>query len=588
MGITHQNQDIMNTLSVTRSGSNNAPPKLPNEMWLKIFSNLSHEHLLQTSLVCKDWCQIAWAPELKRKSKLVITRQKLKYICDILQNRELKCENVQVDDESGEFSSGEYKFLLQIFKHLSPHLVQVKLHGASNLSMLNNPMPKLRELDLSESWLDGIIPLHLTTSSNLKSLSMPTYDSEHLKFQLLSNLAQTAGTRLEKLSLYIGYSSIDCLGALRPYAPSLRWLKLELFVTQVDLILEHHLADIFNKFKRLESLHIKGPFNTKAIRIIFENLPRDNRLKTIVLEFCVWCNGDDLLQLIVEKWSDSLESLDLRGLVVSEDAAKQLSFVSHKLHRLELCFPSALMAQNLFQNLFPKVNKTLTELKLIQWRPIGEFFVALIQRLTLLTTLDLRDTIPTVDGEEMGYVFLHLTRLRHLFLPQCVSENDQEVLCSTSNLSNLKGLQTLHSCLCPITALQDLNSNFKFKDLTKLELQTCQRITSLSVSNLLNISIFFPVLEDLNICNDLVFFSSDIPNMLEAFKTYATGSPTISAKATGKGVGKAVRYEEEMKTRIFMVLLALVPRSRLLSREAPNCNIQLSEHWVLLFISHQV
>lgn len=129
-------------------------------------------------------------------------------------------------------------------------LVQVKLRGASNLSMLNNPMPKLRELDLSESWLDGIIPLHLTKSSNLKSLSMPIYDSKHLKFQLLSNLAQTDGTRLEKLSVYIGYSSIDRLGALRPYALSLRWLKLELFVTQVDFILEQQLADIFNKFTR--------------------------------------------------------------------------------------------------------------------------------------------------------------------------------------------------------------------------------------------------------------------------------------------------------------------------------------------------
>uniref|UniRef100_A0A1B0A610 F-box domain-containing protein n=1 Tax=Glossina pallidipes TaxID=7398 RepID=A0A1B0A610_GLOPL len=465
--------DIMKTSSVTRSDSKKASPKLPNEMWLKIFSNLSHEHLLQASLVCKDWCQIAWAPELKRKSKLVITRQKLKYICDIMQNNYLKCENVQLDDESGEFSSGEYKLLVQIFKHLSPHLVQVKLHGASNLSMLNNPMPKLRELDLSESWSDGIIPLHLTKSSNLKSLSMPTYDSEHLKFQLLSNLAQTAGTRLEKLSVYIGYSSIDCLGALRPYAQSLRCLKLELIVTQVDVIVEHHLADIFNKFSRLESLHIKGPFNTTAIRIIFENLPRANRLKTIILEFCVWCNGDDLLKLIVHKWSDSLESLDLRGLVVSDDLAKQLSFISHKLHSLELCLPSALMAQNLFQTIVPKANKTLTELRLMQWRPIGELFVALIQRLTHLTTLDLRDTIPTIDGKEMDYVFLHLTRLRHLFLPQCVSENDQEDLCSKSNLSNLKGLQTLHSCLCPITALQDLN--FKFKELTKLELQACKR-----------------------------------------------------------------------------------------------------------------
>lgn len=208
---------------------------------------------------------------------------------------------------------------------------------------------------------------------------------------------------------------------------------------------------------------------------------------------------------------------------MSDDSAKELSFLSHKLHRLELCFPSTLIAQNLFQSIVPKANKTLTELKLIKWRPIGEFFVALIQRLTLLTTLDLRDTIPTVDGEEMGYVFLHLTHgIRHLFLPQCVNENDQENLCSKSNLSNLKGLQTLHSCLCPITALQDLNSNFKFKQLTKLELQSCKRVTKLSVSNLVNISTFFPGLEDLNICDNLVFFSSDIRNMRTSFPRLRT------------------------------------------------------------------
>uniref|UniRef100_A0A1A9WXT1 F-box domain-containing protein n=1 Tax=Glossina brevipalpis TaxID=37001 RepID=A0A1A9WXT1_9MUSC len=508
---------VIDASSYIRVANFTTAPRLPAEMWLKILSNLRHGDLLQVNLVCKDWYQLTRAPELRRKSKLVITTRNLKDISDLMEHIDLKYESVEIGDELNVFSNAEHELLLKIFKYLGSDIVQQKLYRVSTISRLNNLLPKIEELDLSESWSDKIVKVDLKKFSKLKSLLMPTYVREHIKSELVSSVIQMSRIRLEKLTVKvgpgIGFFPVDCLNMLETHVSSLRWLKLEFFWLKVDLTLQRKLQETFKKFTQLEVLDLTDIYNKEPISIILENLSKENRLKTIVLVFAG--DGDDLLELIIKKWSDSLECLDLRGLGVGENSVKQLNFMSGKLRRLKLN-AYGLKPQSLLHSIAPKINKTLTELKLFGSHPVGELFCVLAHRVPNLTTLDLKGLISTITDEEMGNIFQNLIHLRHLCLEPCVSEKDIEYLCSKPNISNLKRLQTLYSCFCPIKVLVILNLDFKFRELTKMELIACKRFRKLSISRLVDINIYFPALEELR-SGDLDFSGNKIQEMRKSF-----------------------------------------------------------------------
>uniref|UniRef100_A0A1B0A402 F-box domain-containing protein n=1 Tax=Glossina pallidipes TaxID=7398 RepID=A0A1B0A402_GLOPL len=174
-------QDVMNTLPDTQCDKNTKAPRFPNEIWAKIFNNLSHGDLLQVNLVCKAWYQVACMPQLKRKSKLVITRHNVTDVCNFLDCKDLKYENVLVLDKRwGETSNVEYAYLLKIFDSLASNVVDLTLYQPETLLALNNVLPNLRKLDIENMLFDNDVLVDFTKFPNLKSIVMPQICDDYL------------------------------------------------------------------------------------------------------------------------------------------------------------------------------------------------------------------------------------------------------------------------------------------------------------------------------------------------------------------------------------------------------------------------
>uniref|UniRef100_A0A1A9WUD6 F-box domain-containing protein n=1 Tax=Glossina brevipalpis TaxID=37001 RepID=A0A1A9WUD6_9MUSC len=105
--INLMNMDIMDNLagSSVRCDDNAPVPELSNEIWIKILNELRHADLMQASLACKHWHQMACIPKLKRKSKLIITEVLEikwvhgKYLSDSLENlpKENRLKSIALD-----------------------------------------------------------------------------------------------------------------------------------------------------------------------------------------------------------------------------------------------------------------------------------------------------------------------------------------------------------------------------------------------------------------------------------------------------------------------------------------------------------
>uniref|UniRef100_A0A1B0AYU3 F-box domain-containing protein n=1 Tax=Glossina palpalis gambiensis TaxID=67801 RepID=A0A1B0AYU3_9MUSC len=502
-GIAETN-DVMDSLSDIRDENSISLPALPNEIWLRIFSNLSHGDLLQVKLVCKYWFELAQAPQLQRKSKLVITTQNLKNICDFIKHQDFKRESVVIDEEGRGFSSEDREILLTVFKHLGSDVVRLKIYELSSLSMLSSLLPNLEELNLLDIYSQKSVSVNFNQFPNLKSLLMDGDGDGKTQMQLFSSFYQMSGIRLEALTLNIGRFAASCLAALASHASSLRWLNLKIdFDISRDVILQPQLEETLKNFTQLEVLHIKCHSGATA-RAILENLPKGNRLKTIALDF-PYRDDNDVLEIVAQKWSHSLQRLELAHYTVTENSAKWLNSLSGKLNRLYLC-ECEYVPECLVNSIAPKTNKRLTELKLVNSNLTPKLFCDLFQRLPNLTTLDF--SCNQITDLEMNYLFRHLVHLRHLFLDACKSENVIKQCCSTSNISNLKNLQTLQSCLCPIKVLEISKLDFKFKELTKLYLSPCSRSKNPPATTLVDISKYFPVLEEFCFYNVIIRHTS--------------------------------------------------------------------------------
>uniref|UniRef100_A0A1B0FHT4 F-box domain-containing protein n=1 Tax=Glossina morsitans morsitans TaxID=37546 RepID=A0A1B0FHT4_GLOMM len=296
----------LDTFPGVRHENNVTASQLPNELWLQIFSYLSHGDLLQVKLVCKDWRQLTSAAALNRKSVLVIGTQNLKDIYDYIEHEELKYGSVLIDDSWGDFDYVDRVLLFQIFKQLGPNVVQLKLHDLSSLSILNNPLPKLEELDLydlcsdtrADSYFEYFLPIfNCTKFPRLKSLLMPCYWPSEIQHHVLSDLTRAPTIRLERLNLE-GYYFADNLNVIATHASSLRWLSLNYCMTEGDIIPQNRLKEIFSKCTRLEVLDFRHVCSQQFTKIALESLPKETRLKTIILDG--FCSNNDLLKLIVK------------------------------------------------------------------------------------------------------------------------------------------------------------------------------------------------------------------------------------------------------------------------------------------------
>uniref|UniRef100_A0A1A9VLP1 F-box domain-containing protein n=1 Tax=Glossina austeni TaxID=7395 RepID=A0A1A9VLP1_GLOAU len=430
-----ESTDIMDVSPDTGAVSRIGAANIPNEIWLQVFDNLSHGDLLQITLVCKRWLHLVSRYKLQRGSKLVITKRNLKKICDAIERTQFKCEKVEISNPWSEFRS---------------EVVHIKLHRVSTLTVLSNLLPKLRELDLSDSWPDTRAMVDLKSFSQLTTLLIPEFFT--IQNQLLASLTQMPNVRLQQLSIRIESSAGAWLDVLAKHATSLRWLKLGTVWldawTSACLKFQHRLREIFRMFTQLEVLDI-GTISTRYKKLALENISEKNRLKKIVLSD----NSDKSLEIIVQKWSASLEYLDIKRYRESANDAKQLNIMSGKLRCLIMHDANGLADQRLLYSIAPTSNPKLNELKLSHAQLSKESFCVLTQRLPNLVVLDFKELHSSISDEEMLNIFRYLTRLQHLLLKPCVSENGINHLCSEYNISNLKRLKTLRSCFCPIKVL---------------------------------------------------------------------------------------------------------------------------------------
>uniref|UniRef100_A0A1A9V198 F-box domain-containing protein n=1 Tax=Glossina austeni TaxID=7395 RepID=A0A1A9V198_GLOAU len=385
-----ESQDILRSTQNIRNDETNSAPALPDEMWLQIFCNLSHADLLEVNLVCKHWSQLARAPALTRKSKLVTARENLKDICDLVEHNEFKFQTVEIVDGFDSASDVEHALLLKMFKYLRSNIVQLKLNRPLTLAMLNNPLPKLKELDLSNMCLSESVSVDLSKFSKLKSLLLPYGGEHHINIQLSSPLTEMPKIRLEKLR--IDMHNPNCLNLLTMNASSLR--RLEINLGSATLKEQNHLHEIFKKFEQLKVLRIGGFVDMidQSMRFLLENLPKENRLKAITVNWDA--EPVELLDLIARRWFSCIKSLGLWLTVFdaerrnSENLAKRLGGMSGKLRRLRLD-AREFTPQDLLHSIAPKINTKLTELELFKPDLTEELLLKLFQRLPNLTALDL-------------------------------------------------------------------------------------------------------------------------------------------------------------------------------------------------------
>uniref|UniRef100_A0A1B0A868 F-box domain-containing protein n=1 Tax=Glossina pallidipes TaxID=7398 RepID=A0A1B0A868_GLOPL len=510
-----ESKNILCSMQNVRNDETNSALALPNEMGLQIFCNLSHGDLLEVKLVCKHWSQLTRASALTRKSKLAIARENLKDICDFLEHNDFKFQTVEIVEEFDDPNGVEYALLLKMFKYLRSDIVQLKLNIPLTLSMLNNPLPKLKELDLSDMKFSDSVSLDLSKFSKLKSLLLPYGGEYHIKIQLLSPLTAMPKIRLEKLRIDTYYP--NWLNLLTLNASSLR--RLEINLASLSVAKQIHLREIFKKFAQFKVLRRGGVVEMidQSVRFLLENLPKENRLKAITIDL----DGgpQEVLYLITREWFSCIESLGIRLILFgaagrdSGNLAEWLSVISGKLRRLTLG-PTKFTPQELLHSIAPKINTKLTELDLFKPHLTEELLLGLSQRLPNLMELDLGYS--QLTDEEMCDIFRHLTCLRHLFLGPCCAKQDIKNLCSKPNISSLKGLRKFRSCVCPIAVVGILNLNFNFNELSHLALYSCRRPRERSFSNFEEISSYFPALEELDAdgyVNDITKVHKNCPRL---------------------------------------------------------------------------
>uniref|UniRef100_A0A1A9WP01 F-box domain-containing protein n=1 Tax=Glossina brevipalpis TaxID=37001 RepID=A0A1A9WP01_9MUSC len=224
---------------------------------------------------------------------------------------------------------------------------------------------------------------------------------------------------------------------------------------------------------------------------MLENLPKENRLKSIALHISL--HDPDLLQLVLQKWSNSLKCIDLKCEIEAKNV-KQLNFTSDKIRCLDVMSFTE-NAQDVLHCIAPKTNITLTKLTLSDTPPLVPLFNDLVLRLANLTSLNLFGYGSSVIDEEMEYIFRYLINLRHLILSSHGDLRDIKYIPSKPNITNLKRIQTLGSCWCPIEVLRISNLNFEFKELNKLHLSRCRNTRF--VLNVVDFKNYFAALEEL-------------------------------------------------------------------------------------------
>ncbi|KAI8119736.1 hypothetical protein FF38_14116 [Lucilia cuprina] len=522
---------------------------LPNELLIHIFKYLPHSDLQQIRLVCKRWHDLTQLPEFMGKSKLIINRDNMATLHDCLTNDEELARRLSYD--TLELHGLELSDDLQlILKALGTNIHKLRLYKSPVFAILNECLPDLEELIVTHIptvQSDNTFSVNLSKFRNFKSLDISCSNvTTYIKTHMILNLTRELSLVMEKLCIELNREHEELLiYTLQFHSNSLRHLEI---VLRSNPVMISKWKLVFVLFKHLETLKITGVSCYQWLKEIMECLPKEAPLKHCDLSGGLQVD-DALLKLIIHKWPETLENMELMFCnLLTDEGVKHFGLLRQTLRSLNISHCSKVTAKGLLQGLAAQTNNTLKTLVLNDMADMDAESVRLLaQRLPNLNYLSLENCRESVTDSTLECIFRYQLKLQHLILDDCIRITDEGLLGfgdQPSPISNLKGLQSLSLRGCRNLSNRALIKGLKFTELRKLVLGYCHKISSMGIEELVENC---PALEDLTISSCLMIDDDAMLHIAQGLPRLRRLNVSNCINLTGKSIDYVVELCKSLK-----------------------------------------
>ncbi|KAM7361876.1 uncharacterized protein ACRADG_012739 [Cochliomyia hominivorax] len=522
---------------------------LPNELLIHIFQYLPHGDLQQIRLVCKRWHNLTQLAEFMGKTKLIINRDNMATLHDCLIRDEDLSRRLAYD--TLELHGLELSNDLQlILKSLGPNIHKLRLYKSPVFAILNECLPELEELIVSHVptvQSDNTFSVNLSKFKQFKSLDISCSNvTTYIKTHMILNLTRDVSIKMEKLCLELNREHEELLiYTLQFHSNTLRHLEI---ILRSNPIMISKWKQVFVLLKNLETLKITGVSCYQWLKDTMECLP-----KTCPLKHCDLSGGlqvdDALLKLIIHKWPETLENMELMFCnSLTDEGVKHLGILRHTLRSLNISHCTKVSAKGLLQGIAAENNKTLKSLILNDMSDMDpESIKLLAQRLPNLSYLSLENCRESVTDSTLEYIFRNQLKLQHLILDDCIRITDEGLLGFGDHpapIRQLKGLQSLSLRGCRNLSNRALIKGLQFIELRKLVLGYCHKISSMGIEELVENC---PALEDLTISSCLMIDDDAMLHIAQGLPRLRRLNVSNCINLTGKSIDYVVELCKSLK-----------------------------------------
>ncbi|XP_075148623.1 uncharacterized protein LOC142222380 [Haematobia irritans] len=522
---------------------------LPNELLIHIFKYLPHGDLQQIRMVCRRWYDLMQLPEFMDKTKVVVNKENIDILLDALHQDSELAQRLTYDtlELHGLDLSADVSKILQ---HLGTKVQKLRLYKSPVFALLNDHLPELEELIVTHIptvQSDNNFSLNLGKFPKFKALDIACSNvTTYIKTHMILNLTREVSVKMEKLCIEVNRDHEDLLiYTLQCHAESLRHLEIILRSTPLMVA---KWKQVFVLLERLETLKITGISCYMWLKHVFECLPLRAPLKHLDLSGGLQVD-DPLLKLIVDKWPNSLETMELMFCsCLTDEGVKSLGKLKKSLRTLNISHCSKISSKGLLQGLVENTNPVLTTLVLNDVTDTEpESMCMLAQRLPNLTYLSLESCRDAVTDATLENIFRHQTQLQHLILDDCMRISDEGLLGYGENpatIRNLKGLQSLSLRGCRNLSNRALAKGLKFRELRKLVLGYCHKISSMGIEELVENC---RSLEDLTISSCLMIDDDAMLHIAQGLPRLRRLNVSNCINLTGKSIDYVVELCKSLK-----------------------------------------
>uniref|UniRef100_A0A1I8PZE5 F-box domain-containing protein n=1 Tax=Stomoxys calcitrans TaxID=35570 RepID=A0A1I8PZE5_STOCA len=547
--------NLANSLEAYNDGdvANESSPcwnDLPNELLIHIFKYLPHGDLQQVRMICRRWHDLMQLPEFMDKTKIVVNQENMAILIDSLRQDADLAQRLTYDtlELHGLELSNEVSEILQ---HLGTKVHKLRLYKSPVFALLNDHLPELEELIVTHIptvQSDNNFSLNLGKFPKFKALDIACSNvTTYIKTHMILNLTREVSVKMEKLCIEINRDHEDLLiYTLQCHASSLKHLEIILRSTPLMIV---KWKQVFVLLERLETLKITGISCYLWLKHVFECLPKEAPLKHLDLSGGLQVD-DPLLKLIVDKWPNSLETMELMFCsCLTDEGVKSLGKLKKSLRTLNISHCSKISSKGLLQGLVEESNPILTSLVLNDITDSESEGMCLVaQRLPNLTYLSLESCRDAVTDATLENIFRHQRKLQHLILDDCMRISDEGLLGNggdnPSTIRNLKGLQSLSLRGCRNLSNRALAKGLKFRELRKLVLGYCHKISSMGIEELVENC---RCLEDLTISSCLMIDDDAMLHIAQGLPRLRRLNVSNCINLTGRSIDYVVELCKSLK-----------------------------------------